>query len=68
MMIDRSTSCRKVCATQETIVDAPPRIASGRLIRSNSARAQAYHMLPTTCVITIATSVLNRLTAESRGS
>jgi len=39
MMIDSSTSCRKVCATQETIVDGPPRIAAGRLIRSNSAKA-----------------------------
>jgi hypothetical protein len=34
MMMDSSTSCRKVCATQETIVAGPARIASGRLIRS----------------------------------
>jgi hypothetical protein len=39
MMIDNSTSCRNVCATQETIVDTPPRMAVGRLSRSNSAKA-----------------------------
>lgn len=38
-MITDSTSCRKVCATQETIAAGPQRIASGRLIRSNSANA-----------------------------
>jgi hypothetical protein len=48
------------------LVDAPPRTAAGRLIRSNSANAWAHHMLPTTVVIMIATFVLNRLTAESR--
>ena len=39
MMTDSSTSCRNVCATQETIAAVPDRIASGRLIRSNKANA-----------------------------
>ena len=68
MMTDSSTSCRKVCATHWTIVGGPPLIASGRLIRSNNAKAYAHHMLPTMVVTSSATFVLNRLTAEPRGS
>ena len=39
MMTDSSAGYRKVSATHETIADTPPRIAAGRLIRSNNANA-----------------------------
>ena len=66
-MTTSSTSCRKVCASQVTTADGPPRIAVGRLIRSSNANAYAQYILPTACVMTSATLVLNRLIDVPRG-
>lgn len=65
MMIDSSTSCRKVCAIHEMIAGLPALIASGRLIRAMRPNTYAHAIVPTLRVITSATFALNPSTSLS---
>ena len=58
-MIESNTSCKKVCATHDTIAWIPDLSAAGRLRRSKAVKAYAIHIDPTALVMSKASLPLN---------